>query len=256
MAPNSCRNWLLAVDVESASDLHKIGDAMKTLLITILLACLIPGLAAAQQVLFTDDFEDGFDPAWVQPNGGWVCEDGHMRNTTTCGFQSCIPDIWAGGPQFTDYLLSFDLSLASGNLYVYVMADVTAEHEQGQTGAYAVDAGIGDGNCGGYINDILPWPNFRRMDTRADQAFCFDPARVYRVKFGRISGDIVYKSWPKDEAEPSGWMLQAADDIHHSGYWGFGFWNGLGWIDNVLVEALGAVPVEPSSWGGVKAQYR
>jgi hypothetical protein len=93
--------------------------------------------------------------------------------------------------------------------------------------------------------------------TTYDPAFCFDAARVYRVKFGRIGGDIVYKSWPKDEAEPGNWMLQVADDNHHAGYWGFGFWNGLGWIDNVVVtgasEFSTVLADVPNDQGGLLA---
>lgn len=196
------------------------------------------------QVLFFDDFEGGGDPSWIQPNGGWICEDGHMRNTTTCGFQSCMPDIWSGGPQYTDYIASFDLNLSGGNLNVYVLANDPAEHEQGQTGAYAVDVGIGDGTCGGGISLTLPWPSCERLVSRADPAFCFDSGLVYRVKFGRIGPQVLYKAWPKSTAEPSSWMLSTTHDAHHSGYWGISFWNGMGWIDNFLVERVMPFRVE------------
>lgn len=188
-------------------------------------------------VVFADDFEDGLDPAWIQPQGGWSVVGGRLGNLTTCGFQSCIPDIWAGGPDYADYLLTFDLQLASGNLYAYVMADLPAEHEQGQTGAYALDAGIGDGPCGGYLSLVQPWPAYERLTTRQDPAFCFDPAVTYRVRIGRVGAEVLYKAWPRDQVEPEDWLLRATDDRRRAGYFGFGFWNGLGWIDNVVVRA-------------------
>jgi hypothetical protein len=198
-------------------------------------------------VLFSDDFDAAPDPTWVQPYGGWEWVDGHIRNTTTCGVQSCMPDIWGGGPQYSDYLVSFDLKLSAGNLQLYVMADLPSEHEQGQTGGYAVDVGVGNGNCGGYLNRILPWPNVQRLTTQAGSAFCFDKDVVYRVKCGRIGSQILYKAWPKSAPEPTAWQLRATDDTHHSGYWGISFWNGMGWIDNFVIEGPGDIPAESVS---------
>jgi hypothetical protein len=52
------------------------------------LLCLVAAATSsnAQETLFFDDFEDGMDPAWSNPDGGWVAEDGHLSVTTSCGF--------------------------------------------------------------------------------------------------------------------------------------------------------------------------
>jgi hypothetical protein len=213
-------------------------------------------------VLFFDDFEDGPDPSWLQPHGGWVWENGHMRNTTTCGDQRCMPDIWAGGATYTDYMASADIcmiSSSSGNgtsLYFYTMGAVPAEHAEGQTSAYAVDAGYSyDGTPAqskGSLARLLPWPDgFGLALATQNPAFFFTPGTVYRVKFGRVGNEVLYKKWPKADPEPSEWLLRATDTTLHAGYWGISFWNGIGWIDNVLVEAA-QVPV--SNYATVSAE--
>lgn len=192
------------------------------------------------EIVFSDDFDTGIDPGWIQPNGGWAWQDGHIVNTTTCGFQSCIPDIWSGGPAYSDYMVSFDLQLSAGNVYIYIMASEPAEHETGQTGAYTIDTGAGDDPaCLGKIWKVGPWPEAELLAEDSGAPFCFDPGVSYRIKFGKIGNIILYKKWPNGGPEPTEWNLQATDGDFSSGYWGIGFWNGFGTVDNF--EVLGAV---------------
>ncbi len=208
------------------------------------LLCLVATVTSsnAQETLFFDDFEDGMDPAWVQPNGGWIVENGQLKNTTTCGFQSCMPDIWAGGPGFVDYVVSFDLRLSGGNIYIYVMANDPAEHEQGQSGAVSIDTGNSGTPCVGNVFRLFPWPDTDLLASQSGPEFCFDPNTTYRLKFGRIGQQVKYKKWPVSDPEPTDWLVEVYDDTRHEGYWGISFWNGYGVVDNFKVETFQTTP--------------
>lgn len=237
----------------------------QTTIVTVALI-LASSLAIGQVVLFEDDFNVGMDDAWLTPNGGWVVEEGRLVNTTTCGFQQCMPDIWAGGAEQQDYLISFDLSVESvsspNGMSLHVRAMMSEPCEPldcpSSTDGYSCDVGYHVGGAETAVGNIhrLDSSVATYLTTIENEAqFYWQPGVVYHVVFGRIGDEIVFKKWAVGDLEPD-WLLRTTDTTYHAGYWSISFWHGIAWIDNFLVTGYGVVPNEDMAWGGVKALYR
>ena len=237
---------------------------MKVLLGLICLVVLVPALGISQTVLFFDDFEGAMDDQWVTPDGGWVVEDGHIWVTTSCGFDPCNPNLYAGGPDQLSYVVSFDFmvtqAFTNNGTGIRCMVAMTnpIEPGEGQTSGYSLGFGYSaDGSPGNANCQIqkLDESNMTEIGYASGPEFWVEPGVLYRAKMGRIGSELVIKKWTVGDPEPN-WMLSATDEIYQSGYWLLAYWNQVGWIDNVLVEGYGVVPTEAETWGGMKALYR
>ena len=235
---------------------------MKVFVPLVLTMALLASACLGQQVLFSDDFDSGLDDQWLMPNGGWVIENGRLQNTSTCGFQQCMPDIWSGGESQSDYMISFDLELLEPSpsphgmaLYVYTSMSESCEPYQCPLGVgYAVDVGYQshasmarmDGNSA--VSE-LAWEPY------GEPRCWWNPNILYHVKYGRQGGSLVFNKWTDSEPEPSP-LMTAQDDTYSAGFWGVSIWNGMVAIDNFEVTGYGVVSNEDMTWSGVKALYR
>jgi hypothetical protein len=238
---------------------------MKAFVMLFLLAvCIAPSIAGAQVTLFSDDFNNGARPEWVIPSGGWVAENGHMTVTSSCGFQSCNPNLYAGSSLQSSYLVSFDFMVTTAYTYhgagvgCWIALSNPVEPDEGITSGYSLgfgwspDGAQANANC-----QIQRWDNSVTtplVDT-ASANFWIVPGVVYHVKLGRIGAELVAKKWADGQSEPN-WQVSVTDATYTSGYWMPIFWNNVGWIDNFAVVGFGAVPTESASWGSVKSLFR
>jgi hypothetical protein len=222
-----------------------------------------PKPAVPEGVLFFDDFEDGADSAWNMPDGGWVGGNGVLYCVTSCGFGTCNPNLYAGGPGYLDYVVSFDFLITQANTYhgssVACYIDLTnpIEFDEGTTSGYIIGGGwSSDGNPNNAVGGIQRIDNSTVVDLVLANGpqYWIEPGTLYHMKVGRNGGNLAIKKWTDGEPEPD-WMLSVADDTYHGGYWMPTFWNQLGWIDNFLVEGPGAFRVRvedvPDDEGGV-----
>lgn len=217
-----------------------------------------------QEILFSDDFTAGMNDAWVNPDGGWVAENGHLTVTTSCGFQQCNPNIYAGGPDQANYLISFDFLVTeaySGNgaaLGFYFNMSNPSEPDEGTMSGYVIQFGWSSSGQPANANC-----QFFRYDNSAatplayntGSQFWIEPNTVYHVVLGKVGSSLVLKKWADGEAEPN-WLVSVDDTTYSSGYWMPTWWNNVGWIDNFVVTGYGVVPNENLTWGGVKALFR
>lgn len=236
-------------------------NRFSSVLIVVLIA---PSLAGAQVVLFSDDFSNGARPEWVVEGGGWVAEDGHMRVTSSCGFQQCNPNLYAGGGLQSSYLVSFDFMVTAAFTYhgsgvgCYVALSNPVEPFEGATTGYSIgfgwsaDGAPSNANC--QIQNVAAGGGADLAYATGPQ-FWLEPGIIYHTRMGRIGSELLVKKWADGEPEPN-WQLSVVDNSYHSGYWMPIFWNNVGWIDNFVVEGYGVVPTEQTSWGNVKSLYR
>jgi len=232
-----------------------------TVVVTLIITSSI---AIGQVVLFEDDFTGGMDEAWMTPEGGWIAEDGHLSVTTSCGFQQCNPNLYAGGPNQYSYIVSFDFMITEAFTYhgagvgCYVALSNPIEPAEGPTSGYSIGCGWSSDGSPENANCEI-W----RMDNSAGTQLGYDTGSqfwnasyiTYHMKLGRVGSNLVMKKWQVGTPEPD-WLMSITDDTYSSGYWLLIFWNNIGWIDNFRVEGYGVVPSDESSWGGVKALYR
>lgn len=239
---------------------------MKIHITVCLLVTFIMTPAAAQEILFEDDFSAGISGAWIVPHGGWVVSYEELRNTTTCEELVCRPDIWAGGELQSDYMVSFDATLrqispspAGMALQVMIMFDQTCMYDEcPEAWSRGYTAEIGYNSGAGIIRHDGPeaWGDIIAQRPHGDPRCSWIPGVVYHVYFGRRDGFLVVNKWPVGEPEPSTVLLGVADDSYNEGYWGITNWMGKIAIDNFKVVGFGQVPTEPLSWGSLKALYR
>jgi len=239
--------------------------AKAQLIFVLFLLVLLTAVPTIATTLFEDDFESGPDPEWLMPDGGWECVDGRLLNTSTCGYQVCIPDLWCGGAEQFNYMVSFDVcvlsSTSSHGTALYVRAMMSAPHEpqEGTTSGYSVDVGwssSGDpSTAGGNIHRLDSSEPTYLVQANQGERCWFEPGVVYHIKFGRVGGQIVVNKWEQGTSEPA-YLMAASDADYNNGYWSIGFWHGLGWIDNVVVTGDGTVSVDSASWGELKALFR
>ena len=232
--------------------------------VTLILTLLLCSVSIAQEVLFFDDFESGMDDAWVNPDGGWVVEDGHLTVTSACGFQQCNPNLYAGGSEQANYLISFDFmvteAFTSHGSFVacYFAVDNPVEPVEGVTSGYAIGCGwSSDGspeNANCQIQRIDNSSEATNVTITGEQ-FWIEPNVLYHMIIGRSGAEIVIKKWADGEPEPT-WLLSVTDETYQSGYWMPTFWNQVGWIDNFTVTGYGVVSNEDMTWGGVKSLFR
>ena len=207
------------------------------------------------------------DDAWINPDGGWTVEDGWLINTTTCGFQTCAPNLYAGGADQSSYLVSFDYivseatSANGASISFYVALTNPIEPEEGITSGYIIGGGYSATGLPedaqgamGIINDSTGPGTGRVVDERGSQ-FWNEPNTLYHVVLGRSGPSLVYKKWADGEPEPI-WQLTFDDDTYLGGYWMPAIWHGMIAIDNFVVTGMGVVSNKDMTWSGVKALYR
>ena len=237
---------------------------MKVFATLILIMAVWVSACSGQQVLFSDDFDSGLDDQWIIPNGGWVIEDGRLQNTSTCGFQQCMPDIWSGSESQSDYMITFDLELLEPSpsshgmsLYLQLMLSESCEPlvcPDGMPFGYSIDVGYEQGGNIQRLDGSYP-QEYIHTAPNGNELLRWVPNTLYHVKYGRLGGDIVFTKWADGEAE-SGILMIATDDTYHSGFWGLSIWNGMVAIDNFEVTGYGVVSNGDMTWGGVKSMYR
>jgi hypothetical protein len=237
---------------------------MKVFVSMILILLASSSLCLAQTVLFSDDFEGGMNDAWVTPDGGWVAEDGHLSVTTSCGFQTCSPNLYSGGVDQSSYLVYYDfmvteaLNSHGAHWGTYVAMSAPIEPQEGTTNGYGFGFGwSSDGTPENATAGIQRYDNsvMTQIAEYSGSEFWNEPNVLYHVIVGRLGADLVMKKWADGEVEPN-WLMSVTDENYLSGYWLLTTWNTLGWIDNFRVEGVGTVTNEDMTWGGVKALYR
>jgi hypothetical protein len=224
----------------------------------VVLFCLfvLSSTAFANEVIFFDDFEDGMDSAWSNPDGGWVAEDGHATVTTSCGFDPCNPNLYAGGPDHFDYIVSFDVMITEAFTYhgagVRCSLAMSNPYEVGDGATTGYGLGLGWSSDGSPENAMC---QIQRFDESSNPMlaeaigadFWLEVGVLYRLKMGRVGSELKIKKWTVGEPEPD-WMLSATDDTYHNGYWLPNFWNNVGWIDNFKVEVIEDDVPLPVQW--------
>jgi hypothetical protein len=229
------------------------------------LGLLLAAGAVRADVLFFDDFESGMSPQWNTPDGGWVLENGHLSVTSSCGFQQCNPNLYAGGEGYAAYLVSFDFSVTAAytghgsGVGCYVALSNPVEPFEGATTGYSLGCGWSADGTPAKANCQIQVFNGSSVMTEiaydTGSQYWITPGVVYHMVLGRVGSSLVFKKWADGETEP-GWLVTVDDTSHSAGYWMPIFWHNIGWIDNFKVEGLAAVPVEAGTWGEVKALFR
>ena len=237
---------------------------MKVFVPLVLTLALLASSCLGQQVLFSDDFTTGMDDAWTNPDGGWVAEDGHLTVTSACGFQSCNPNIYAGGSEQANYLISFDFMVTEAFTYhgsgvgFYVALSDPNEPDEGAVSGYSIGFGwSSDGQPANANCEIwrMDGASNSQIAYNTGESFWIEPHTPYHVVLGRVGSTLVIKKWADGEAEPT-WLMSIDDTTYSAGYWMPIWWNNVGWIDNVVVTGIGDVSNEDLTWGGVKSMYR
>lgn len=235
---------------------------MKYSVSLVLVLILTVSVCLGQQVLFSDDFTTGMDDAWTNADGGWVAENGHLAVTSACGFQTCNPNIYAGGSEQANYLISFDFMVTEAFTYhgsgvgFYVALSDPIEPDEGAVSGYSIGFGwSSDGNPVNANCEIQRVDTGTHLGLATGEQFWIEPMILYHAVLGRIGSDLVVKKWSDSEPEPD-WQMVVTDDSFQSGYWMPIWWNNVGWIDNFEVTGYGAVSNDDMTWGGVKTLYR
>jgi hypothetical protein len=190
------------------------------------LLCLVAAATSsnAQETLFFDDFEDGMDPAWSNPDGGWVAEDGHLSVTTSCGFDPCNPNLYAGGPEYEGYVVSFE----------FMVTEAFTSHGSTVRALIALSDPVepGDGVTSGYGLGF-GWSS----DGNPDNALC----GIQRID-GSVSTDLVQAVGQEFWIEPGG--PTKVNEIELS----FLRFSSCGIIIHTPVPTIGMGPGKLSNW--------
>lgn len=214
---------------------------------------LLAATPAAATILFQDSFDAAPDDAWVIPNGGWQWSDGRFLNTSSCGFQGCMSPLFVGRADWDDATLALDFTPTAGGV-VYLLFGMSAPSlfEVGGTTGWCLDLGW-RGEAKILHGGSSPGGELLAADMTGTWQLA--AGTTYTIEFGKVGNQIQASCRPAGSSTPA-WRLAATDARPSHGWCGFATWNTTGCLDNVAVTGAGVVPVESTSWGGIKSLFR
>lgn len=213
--------------------------------------------AAAQEILFTDDFSDGNADGWYELGTGAQYEVIDYRYCISAGsgieHGSTFCADGPSGMSTVNYsvFVEFTTHSPTHGVLVYARADYDFE-----TGYFL------------YLRTYQDQVRICRQDVDtwtelADTAFTFEYDQFYWARF-MCCGDSFFGKVRQGELadEPLDWLLQASDTTYSdAGYFGLGAVNAGAMsgidaeFDNVLVTGQQLV-LDPVTWTAIKATFR